>query len=194
MKNLFAFTIVLILLSSCAEDHSEIIPGQDFIPESILAEIRAMGQPIHEGLNPPNVEGRYTISPFILKDSNIPNDFPSGREFGTKNVEFKNFNPKSLKLEVNIEQGNAVGEGYESFISGSGENFTIYVKIEQVEDDGLNTLTTEVFSGTLSPNGIINITNAFFMIDDMGDPQGDMIANGEGRLFVDGDGFSNKVR
>jgi hypothetical protein len=57
MKKIFAFIAISFFLSACYDDHSEVIPGQDFIPDEILAEIRENGQPIFEGLNPPDVTG-----------------------------------------------------------------------------------------------------------------------------------------
>lgn len=191
MKNIITFLAIAFLFSACYDDHSEVIPGQDFIPDEILAEIRENGQPIFEGLNPPDVSGRYRISPLELVSSNFPDNIDPDN-FADENVEFLEIEFKSLTLEVKSEQAGIEGEGYGSFISGQVNNFTIYVRIEQDRDD-YSTLLTSVYSGTLTENGISNLYTSIFMINDGGDPDNDLIEIGQGRLFKDGDGFSPKV-
>lgn len=193
MKNLPIFILIFLLISACCEDHSDIIPGQDFIPEEILTTIQENGQPIYEGLNPPRMEGRYLVSPLRFRSSNIENDFSVNTQFSDQFITFSNFDANSLTLQVAIEQGNRTGEGFGSFISGQGNNFTIYVEINITDDNGHRYLTTEVYSGTLEGGGIRDLHLSLFMIDDQGDPNNDLIENGQGRLFVDGDGFSPQL-
>ncbi len=85
------------------------------------------------------------------------------------------------------------GDGFGSFISGQGNNFTVYVKIDAEDTKGHKLLQTEVYSGTLEQGGIRNLQRSLFMIDDKGDPNGEYIENGQGRLVEDGDGFSEKI-
>jgi hypothetical protein len=192
MKKIFAFVAISFFLSSCYDNHSEVIPGQDFIPDEILAEIRENGQPIFEGLNPPDVTGRYIIDPYVLVASNFEDSSEPGREFARLTTRFSEFSPDNLTLKVDLDQGGNEGEGFGSFISGQGNNFTIYVRIER-ERDEFTTLETRVYSGTLEDRGIRNLYVSLFMIDDRGDPEGNLIENGEGRLFRDEDGFSERV-
>ncbi|MGD1891896.1 MAG: hypothetical protein ACFB15_15065 [Cyclobacteriaceae bacterium] len=192
MKHLLILLAVAVLLASCHEDHSDLIPGQDFIPDEILEEIKANGQPIFEGLNPPDVTGRYRVSPMELVSSNFTdNNRPAF--FFDEIVDFNGLNQGELTLEVASENGGTLGEGFGSFISGSGQKFTIYVRIDRIDEKGHMTLDTRLYSGTLTDGGIVNLYTSFFMIDDGGDPDGDSIENGQGRLFKDGNGFSEKM-
>ncbi|MEM9672104.1 MAG: hypothetical protein AAF992_05885 [Bacteroidota bacterium] len=192
MKHLLILLAVAVLLASCHEDHSDLIPGQDFIPDEILEEIKANGQPIFEGLNPPDVTGRYRVSPMELVSSNFTdNNRPAF--FFDEIVDFNGLNQGELTLEVASENGGTLGEGFGSFISGSGQKFTIYVRIDRIDEKGHKTLETRLYSGTLTDGGIVNLYTSFFMIDDGGDPDGDSIENGQGRLFKDGNGFSEKM-
>ncbi len=193
MKKVFAFIAISLLFSSCYDDHSEVIPGQDFIPEEILAEIRENGQPIFEGLNPPDVTGRYRISPAELVSSNFDDDLNPGHRFADEYIEFSEFDEASLTLRVDIEQSGSIGEGYGSFISGSGDSFTIYVRIDNINEQDVETLQTRVYSGSTRDNGVIELYGSTFMIDDGGDPFNNLIEIGQGRLFKDGDGFSEKI-
>jgi len=192
MKKIFAFIAISLIFSSCYDDHSEVIPGQDFIPDEILAEIRENGQPIFEGLNPPDVTGRYFSDPVTLVASNFDDPDDPGNTYAPLTSNFTDFNDEELTLKVDVEQGSAGGSGYGSFISGSGNDFTIYVRIER-ERDGVQTLQTWVYSGTLQDNGIVNLYLSIFMINDGGDPNGNLLDIGQGRLFKDGDGFSPKI-
>lgn len=192
MKKLLTYILIACTISSCYEDHSEVIPGQDFIPDEILTKIRENGQPIYEGLVPPDVEGYFLLSPTTLVSSNFDDSYQIGHVFADEYIKFSNFDEKSLTLKVDLEHAGSVGEGYGSFISGSGDNFTIYVRIDNVSQSGVSTLQTRVYSGTISENGIQNLYTSLFMIDDGGDPENNLIDNGQGRLFRDGDGFSPK--
>ncbi|MEQ9442222.1 MAG: hypothetical protein RIG62_24485 [Cyclobacteriaceae bacterium] len=192
MKNLIVFIAPALLLASCYEDHSDIIPGQDFIPDEILAKIEENGQPIFEGLTPPKVEGIFKSEPYVLVSSNFDDSYAYGDQFGSLVTEFTEFNRKSLTLKVNIEQGGSAGEGYGSFISGLDDNFTIYVKVNRDYGE-ISTIEARVYSGTLTENGIYNLYVSIFMIDDGDDPADNLIEVGQGRLFEDEDGFSEKV-
>lgn len=192
MRNLLIFLLVTFVASACYEDHSEVIPGQDFIPDDILEKIRENGQPIFEGLNPPDVSGKYRISPLDLISSNFP-DNRAPERFADEIVEFTAYNEKELTLKVSLEGARSTGEGFGSFISGSGQNFTIYVRIDRTRDNGLSTIETRLYSGTLEENGISNLYTSVFMVNDGGDPENDLIENGQGRLFRDENGFSEKI-
>lgn len=192
MKIRCLILLVALAATACYEDHSDLIPGQDFIPDEILAKIKENGQPIYEGLTPPDVTGKYRISPLILQSSNF-DDVAPGRSFSDEIVAFTDYDPGTLTLKVNSEQANTTGEGFGSFIAGEDNNFTIYVRIDRVDENGHKTLSTDVYSGTLSSNGITDLYRSAFMVDDGGDPDDDLIENGEGRLFRDDDGFSEKL-
>jgi hypothetical protein len=194
MKYLILLLPLAILFGACCKDHSDIIPGQNFIPDDILKAIQDNGQIIYTGYNPPVLEGKYFISPVLLVNSNFADIASPGDQFVDAIVEFYDYNPNDLTLKVRIEEiGESVGEGFGSFISGSGNNFTVYVKVETEDTQGHKFLQTDVYSGTLESGGIRDLQRSGFMVDDKGDPNNEYIENGQGRLAEDGDGSSEKI-
>ncbi len=193
MKNLFYFLLLSFLLSSCCKDYSDLIPGQDFIPADVLQAIEDNGQIIYNGYTPPALEGKYLMSPSVLVSSNFSDPYLPGHLFVDNIVEFSDFNPNDLTIKVTISEGGANGIGYGSFISGQGNNFTVYVKVDFKDISGHEVLQTEVYSGTLETGGIRNLQRSLFMVDDKGDPNDGYIGNGQGRLAIDQDEFSQKI-
>lgn len=194
MNHLFFFLSLSILIGGCCKDHSDIVPGQDFIPDEILEAIEENGQVIYEGFDPPALEGKYLLSPSILQHSNFDDLYVPGHQFFDVIVEFREFNPNDLTIKVSISDGGTItGEGFGSFVSGDGDNFTVYVKLDLEDSFGHKLLQADVYSGTLEPDGIRNFQRSLFMIDDFGDPSEMYIENGHGRLFEDGDGFSEEI-
>ena len=75
------------------------------------------------------------------------------------------------------------------YISGGDNKFTIFISVEVT----INANTADalfVLSGKMTATGIEDFYYANFMVDDKGDPLGDFIENGEGRVIYDSDGFS----
>ncbi|TXB62520.1 hypothetical protein [Phaeodactylibacter luteus] len=179
----------LLLAAGCKKDDCA-APGQDFIPDEVLDEIRANGQVLYSGTNPPRLSGSYRISPLNLVSSNFDDFLIPGHTFEDERVTFSNFNRDDLTLLVAFEQANTMGQEYGSFISGSGDRFTIYVRIESEDTEGHTTLITKVYSGIVADDGIRDMQQSLFMVDDRGDPNNAYIENGQGRLVEDGDGFS----
>ncbi len=190
MRYIILSLFFIFFSAGCCKDHSELIPGQDFIPDEILEEIIANGQPIYDGYDPPSLEGTYLIAPLTRISSNFPDN---ANNFGNKEIRFYDFNRNSLTLKMATLQGGSEGEGFGSFISGEGDYFTVYVRIDAKGDDGSESLTTQVYSGRIVDNGIEDLTYSLFMINDYGDINDDLIEIGQGRTFVDGDGFSPKI-
>jgi hypothetical protein len=195
MKYLILLLPLAILFGACCKDHSDIIPGQNFIPNDILKAIEDNGQIIYNGYNPPALEGKYRMSPSILVKSNFEDPYFPGHQFVDGILEFSGFNPDDLTLKIRITEGAGAieGEGFGSFISGEGNNFTVFVKVESTDSNGHEVLHADVYSGTLEPTGIRNLQRSFFMINDYGDPNSEYIENGQGRLAKDDDGFSEKI-
>ena len=194
MKQLIPFLAIALLFSACCKDHSELIPGQDFIPDNVLRAIEENGQTIYKGFNPPALEGKYLMAPAILVRSNFDDPYLPGHAFLNATMGFSDYDPGKLTLKVTVSEGSAsTGEGYGSFITGSGNNFTVYVKVESTDAEGHTVLHADVYSGTVEAGGIRNLQRSYFMIDDNGDPNDRYIEIGNGRLAEDQDGFSQKI-
>jgi len=193
MKNTIFFLLLALVLGSCCKEYPELVPGQNFIPDDILKAIEDNGQVIYNGYTPPNLEGKYFISPQVLVNSNFDDPYLPGHVFTNTTIEFSEFNQQDLTIKITITEGNLTGVGYGSFISGQDNNFTVYVKVEAKDSKGHQLLQTEVYSGTLEATGIRNLQRSLFMVDDHGDPNNEYIGNGQGRLAKDSDGFSEKL-
>ncbi len=142
------------------------------------------------GNTPPNLEGSFLISPFILEDSTVEADSVLiGAQFQDYLATFSNQDNGNLSIDLHGTQASQTDTGSGSFITGSNVSFTIYAKT--ISFQGTSSATTAVaISGTRSPNGIINTQFFGGMIDNNGNPQGLWIENNTGRLIIDGDGFS----
>jgi hypothetical protein len=164
---------------------------QNLIPDSILTVITGLGMPINKGNKPPTLSGTYLASPFILKSSNRPGDF-AGQSFSDYEVRFYNFSISALTLTVDYYNGGEQGSGLGSFVSGSGNNFSVFAELNSTYNNHPAKLV-HIISGTLTATGISNLHFANIMINNFGNPDGTWIENGQGRVIYDSDGNSPKT-
>ncbi|MBR2359577.1 MAG: fimbrillin family protein [Bacteroidaceae bacterium] len=159
------------------------------IPDDIRQKMEAY-IPIYDGVNPPNVEGCYYISPFeavycedggfdpgdLVEDSYI--NLTSQSKDNT--IDMEEFAPNSGSYSI--------GEG--AFICGEGDNFTIFFNTEGISLDIYNR-TALLISGTKSTDGIKNLKYAFVMVEKGDDPENVLMEEGIFRVFQDQDGISS---
>lgn len=198
MKKYFSlFFLATILFVGCSKDDdggSEHFDGSinsitDFVGEEILDEMIDLGLGINPGDNPPNIEGKYLMSPSILESSNISYDIP-GSTFNDLLMEFSK--QKGLNIHYKGEQTKTSSVGKGSFISGDGDLFSVFLNVITVKENQPKEMEQIfIFSGRVAPEGIYDMQVALFMIENNGNSG--VIANGEGRIFVDGDGFTERV-
>lgn len=172
----------------------------DFLSRDAYNSLLDLGIPINTGSTPPNVEGAFRMTPYILENSNVENEnFEIGDLFADNKFYFSNQDLIDLSIDFYKETINENGiiisteSGVESFISGTGSNFTIFVKTEgysQGSSGQVHFVNGVAVSGTLTTDGIQNMKYAFVIIEKTGDVDGEFINEGEGRLFEDADGFS----
>jgi hypothetical protein len=144
------------------------------------------------GNNPPNLEGSYLISPFILEDSTVEQDSAAiGGQFQDYLATFSNQDNKNLTIDLEGIQSSQTDNGNGSFVTGDNSSFAVYSKTATLQGS-TETVTAVAISGILSPNGILKVQFYGAMLDDNGDPDGIFIENNTGRLLVDGDDFSPK--
>ncbi|AFL79888.1 hypothetical protein Aeqsu_0375 [Aequorivita sublithincola DSM 14238] len=217
MKKLYILFFAIsasLFLNSCVESEISFLESAEelgftgstadikkFLSDEAYNSILDLGIPINTGANPPDVEGAFLMSPYILEKTNIEDDFDIGYRFADKKCYFSNQDLEELSIDFFSETINADGEilstetGLESFISGSGNNFTIIIKIKgksQGSSGPVNFINGLAISGTLTSGGIKNMENAFVVIEKTGDIDDEFIDVGEGRLIVDGDNFSDR--
>ena len=161
----------------------------DLYSQAQLDALEAIGFQFNFGDDPPSIEGSYLISMLSAQATSVPNDLVTPfTPFADREIRFFNQNNETLTIETisrdfgNIRDSNAQGTG--SFISGSGNDFTVFL-ITENNRDGIINLTTDTYSGTIGAQGIENLQYAVFQLDDTGDPGGLLIPNDTGRLFID---------
>lgn len=161
--------------------------------ESLITSLEMIGLNINLGDNPPNVEGSYLLEPRVLQATTVPvENIEIGVGNGSTTITFSNQNNANLTLDLEANSGstNVVDTG--SFISGSGNLFTVYF-VAEVTVDGHTFDSTETYSGVITDGGVQNLQRAIFVLDDRGDPNDGLIPNDTGRLFIDEDGLSVRV-
>ncbi len=148
-----AATFVAILLVGCGSEGTKynIPPGAfNDVSSEQLTELANLGIPINEGLHPPTIEGTYSAATLFRISGNVPND------------KVTTFDPMSLKFSgqtsdntvmVSYMQPKESGDGLGAFVSGNGQDFTIYTKIDGMVN-GLHFRTAVLYSGSVDAAGI----------------------------------------
>ena len=127
------------------------------IPEETLRQIRAQGMPIHEGTNPPNIEGIYLLDNLQFHYSSDPDekDFTKGDKAADYKYKFYEQNGVKLKSDYRVLKFgvNDIATGSGAIISGSGNNFTVFLN-HAAHTEGVKNNDITLISGKLTPEGI----------------------------------------
>jgi hypothetical protein len=199
LKFLFVLLALTLSFTSCSKDDDgddsefdgSIDAIENFYTPELLDALNDLGFVINTGNNPPIMDGTYLTNPNLLENSNIPND-NIGSTYVDLQLKFFNQNNQNLTLEFEGLENTTVIESVQSFISGSGDDFSVFLKVESTRG-GHTCIVAYAFTGTLTEEGLINYQNALVMLDDKGDPLNDLIENNTGRLFIDGDGLCTDI-
>lgn len=160
------------------------------VPPSV-GDVLKPWMPIYDGVNPPNVEGTYYMDPAVAvycEDQGRGGYDPGERVVSTY-IQFMNQTGYNTLEYREIQGSIASASGTGLFISGEGDNFTIYFDSEG-QSDGIYVRTALVISGTKTPQGIKNLYYAFVMLEKGPDPYGELMDEGVFRVFKDQDGLS----
>ncbi len=160
----------------------------NFVTQDILDVITELGFVIYTGNNPPIINGVFEISPRVVENTNIPNDYAIGYEISPTEIYFENQDNDALTFDYKeIEQNISESVGDLSYVSGSGNDFSAFVRTTITASEQ-NAILIIAISGTATSSGFTGTQQALFMLDNMGNPQGVFIENGQGRIFKDEDG------
>lgn len=165
---------------------------EEIIPEDIQEKIDDY-MPIYEGINPPNVEGTFIVSPNVTiycEDGG----YKPGRVIDDYYYNFLNQDMKNNTIDCNrwSQSGNHNESGNGMFIRGTGNNFTIFMHFTGVEN-GISIKTAHIISGTKSQSGIKNLKYALVMLGKGPDPLHKLMDVGVFRSFKDGNGISESI-
>jgi len=196
MNLVIGFMAVGLLATACKKKKDDTPPVSplpeevnNFVPDSILNEMKTLGMPINEGNTPPNIENTYLARPFILKASNRPGD-NVGSQFYDYRVTFYEQNNEKRTIKCDYVNGTEMGTGLGSYVSGNDGAFTVFSEMNITNGDAKAKIV-QVISGTLVEDGIKDFYYANFMIDNFGNTI--FLDNGQGRVIYDSDGMSEKV-
>ncbi len=168
----------------------------NIIPQEKIDSLSALGIKIYDGFNPPDIEGIYLISPFVLTIPYGPDDNLSvGYQFSDYKYRFYDFDPDSLKVKVDTKNvnGGDVSTGVAGFLSGNGEGFTMFAELKGISS-GISNSQVAIISGRFVGSGIENFQYAFYIKEkDEAPGAGTLIPLGTGRVVVDGDSISEQV-
>jgi hypothetical protein len=195
-------TLVLgIFATSCKTDETSQLMEENglskainnFISDDIFNILDSLGMPVHTGGEPVNVEGAFLVSKAVLLASNFPDD-SVGYEFEEIKISFSGQNTKELTLTAEFTQDSSETECYESYISGEGNDFSVFSKSKTFDSTGKDSaFSAQVYSGTWSSEGINDLYMAVVMLDNHGNPQKSYLDVGNARLVFDKDGLSEKI-
>jgi hypothetical protein len=166
-----------------------------FLPDTDMDTLIKLGMTVNTGSSPPNIDGDYYIAIPTLLSSNIPTD-NVGMTFDPMSQEFYNQTTDLHISEAYNQSGMQTGQGTGVFISGSGNNFTVYVPENGVLIQGVDTVAFKnatLYSGTLTPAGIYNYQIGFICTWKGPDPDGIVIQVGQSRVIVSSDSLAEAV-
>lgn len=201
MKHYLPFLLLLlVLLTNCSKDDNTPSASKvnqegltsditELVPQVILDEMRRLGMPIYGGETPPDLEGSYLASPFILVASNRPDDRP-GNKFRDYELTLSNQDNEKLRINLDYVHSLESGTGLGGFVVGTDNKFSVFVRVVSTVGVGATADFVHVISGQRTEDGVADLYFANFMLDNRGNPDGIWIEEGEGRVLYDEDGFS----
>ena len=200
LVTILAFAMSVFVLTGCKNDDKVEVDEQGLtkdiralIPDNILQGIIDLGMPIYGGNTPPDITGTFLCSPSILVSSNFNDGNKPGFQFNDVKIIYSEQNNKKLTIKVQQIENNLDGDGIGGFIVGKNKNFTVFVGLDNEDNHGHKNKTAMLYSGIMSDEGIKDLYMSLVMIDDGGDPDNNLIENGNARLVYDSDGLSERT-
>ncbi len=196
LKNLSLLLLLSVFTFSCSDDDdgdSSAFDGsqqaiEEFFSPELVDALEDLGFILNQGSNPPNIEGVYLASPFVLINSTVPGQTVPYTSLDML-ITFENQDNSSLTIDYHYDQIIATGSGYGSFVTGNNNKFAVYLKtVITFENNSADSAVA--ISGTITDSGIENLQMAGLMLDNKGNPSGFFNENNTGQLFYDSDEFS----
>lgn len=174
-------------------------PDVDVEVQSILSEIKSEtiqrlkegGMAIHEGNNPPNIEGIYLSSPHILMQPYPGDSHPKGHIW--PDYRYRISIQKNGHAILDYKASDANGSGIGVYITGNGNKFTLYARVFG-QEKGVRKSDITVISGEVTPEGIKNFTSSYVLTWKQGDTSNTILMPvGAHRVSGDKDGLAQRV-
>lgn len=201
-KILYLLLIGFAFLQSCSkskDDNSDSSGlSQDiknFVPETVIDSMRSWGFNINEGKTPPAINGVYSLSKNYCTFDNSGFD-EADTYFADYHYKFQDQDNSKLTINLNYKVVNSTGSdtasGTGSFISGTGNDFTVFTDVKGLSE-GVTYEWITFCSGTVTDNGIQNFQFGLYVKDKGPDPNNALINIGSARIFKDDDGLAEKI-
>lgn len=197
MKKLKILALIAAIVTiGCSKGDNDGFDGslrsiENFYTPELVHAMDSLGFIINTGNKPPEIEGFYDFSPVILQASSVPSDILNST-FLDYEITFSNQNNGKLTIDYYGDQGIQTDNGDGSFISGKDNTFSVFLIVSS-EINSHPADSAIALSGKITDEGIEGIQLAFFMLDNKGNPGGNIIHNNTGRIFYDSDGLSEKI-
>lgn len=200
VKHFLVLGLVLASLS-CGDDDDNATEEltieeqvENFVTPDLLAALEELGFIFRDGADTPDLTGEYLMSTVILNSSNIPDEaFDIGDVFIDYELRFLGQDNAARTFELELAQGNDTIIPSDTFFSGSGNQFSAYVRTGQTSTSGVNLISLFAFSGVITDDGFVDFQTALLLLDKDDDPNGEFIEVGEGRLFIDEDNLVERT-
>jgi hypothetical protein len=189
------FVLVALLVCQACKKGKDASPAfsseiQKIVPQATIDSLRAKGMIINEGVTPPDLNGVFIASPYVLVSTYKDDTYSIGYQFSDLKLKFSGQNNANLGLTIQLKNGTATGDGVGAFISGSGNKFTIFAEVDLVQGSA-SAKQIRVFSGEIIDGALSNFYSSLH-IKEKKDPYNLLIPVGQGRILKDGDGKAEK--
>lgn len=161
------------------------VEAKAIIPEETLHQIRAQGMPIYEGTNPPNIEGIYLLDNLRFHYSSDPGEKGFTKGDKAVNYKYRFYQQNGVKLKSDyraLKFGvNDIATGSGAIISGSGNNFTVFLN-HAAHTEGVKNNDIILISGEITPEGIKDLLLTL-MVTEKEDTNNQIMKVGVYRIF-----------
>lgn len=166
---------------------------KSLVPQPIIDSLRSWGMNIHDGQTPPSIAGIYVDSPNVCTFDNSV-DHEAGRRFEDYKFRFSAQDNATSTIQadrksIDGSQFDAATDSVATFISGSGNFFTIFAE-EKGVGSGVSYTSLELFSGQITTAGIAYFQNGYYMKAKGPDPGNLLVPVGTSRIFIDADSLA----
>ena len=110
---------------------------RDRVSPDLMKAIKGLGMPIHDGTNPPNIEGKYLADDQTMKKTNLEEDDPPGTKYEDEVLTISGQNNDNFTVTLKSETA-SYSQTFSMVISGNGDRFTLYAPIDIPIDDNLS--------------------------------------------------------
>ena len=165
------------------------------LPDKTLTEMVANGMTIHEGTNPPNIEGIYLLDNLKFLYTSDPHDNAFTKGDPAADYKYKFYDQQGVKVKSNYKAlkfgvfDTATGSG--AIISGSGNKFTVFLN-HAANTEGVKNNDVTLISGELISQGIKNLVYVL-TVTQKEDSNNKIMKVGTYRIFTHYESIAQKV-